>query len=88
MISNPGASSSPIALANQVLYQGFMNEKIEALDAKSGKKLWEFTLPSAFRGGFAVANGALYASNGEGGGWEAEPVPYKYSVYCFTPDGQ
>jgi len=88
MVPNPAASSSPIALANEVLYEGFMNGKIQALDAKNGKKLWDYTLPSPFRGGCAVANGAMYASNGEGGGWEAEPVSYKYSVYCFTLDGK
>lgn len=88
MVPNTAVSSSPIAVANEVLYQGFLNGKLQALDAKNGRKLWEYALPSAFRGGFAVANGALYAGNGEGGDWNAETLPYKYSLYCFTPDSK
>ena len=87
-VLNSGSHSSPIAVANRVLYQGFLSGKIEALDADNGRTLWEHTLPSAYRGGMAVANGALYSSNGEAGGSRKPPVPYKYSMYCFTVDGK
>jgi hypothetical protein len=54
-------------------------------------------MPSDFRGGASIANGALYFSNGES---EAsaqvalkkmaagQKMPYEYSVYCFTVDGK
>ena len=89
IVPNPGPQSAPIGLANGVLYQGFVEpSKIEALDAATGRKLWEFALPSEFRGGFAIANGAVYASNGEASSWKGEQLPYKHSMYCFTIDGK
>ena len=88
MVTNPLTNSSPVAVANGVFYQGFLNGKIEALDAKTGRTLWDFALPSAFRGGFSVANGAVYASNGEGGAWDPGKRTKQYSLYCFTPDGK
>src|SRR6185503_20264432 len=88
MVTNPLTNSSPVAVANGVFYQGFLNGKIEALDAKTGRTLWDFALPSAFRGGFSVANGAVYASNGEGGAWDPSKRTKQYSLYCFTPDGK
>ena len=71
-------------------------------DADTGQVLWEYTLPTARRGGFAIANGALYFSNGipgalqMGGGpsWNPREMVQKarnigtYSVYCFTVDGR
>ena len=88
MVTNNAVNSSPIAVANGVMYQGFLNGKIEALDARNGKTLWDFSLPSAFRGGFAIANGAVYAGNGEEGGFKPGDLSKKYSLYCFTPDGK
>jgi outer membrane protein assembly factor BamB len=89
IVPNPGQQSSPIAVANGVLYQGLLNPaKIEALDASSGDRLWEFALPSQFRGGVAIANGAVYTSNGQPLGWRGQQLPYAHSVYCFTVDGQ
>jgi hypothetical protein len=35
-----------------------------------------------------VANGAVYASNGQPLGWRGQQLPYQHSVYCFTVDGQ
>ncbi|MBI4444236.1 MAG: PQQ-binding-like beta-propeller repeat protein, partial [Acidobacteria bacterium] len=88
IVPNPGIQSSPIAVANGVLYQGIQNPaKIEALDAKSGRRLWEAPLPSPFRGGVSIANGAVYTSNGEPLSWVGEKAPYPYSVHCFTVDG-
>ena len=89
IIPNPNVQTSPLAVANGVLYQGFLiSNKVEALDAKTGRRLWEHALPSDFRGGVSIANGALYTSNGEAHDWEGEKVPHKFSVFCFTIDGQ
>ena len=88
-VPNLGRNSSPIAVANGVLYQGIQDPaKIEALDAKSGRRLWEFLLPSPFRGGASIANGAMYTSNGEQlRGLFTRGSDPTYSVYCFTVDG-
>ena len=88
IVPNSGLNSAPLAIANGVLYQGLVNGKVEALDAQNGRRLWEFQLPSAYRGGVAVANGAVYTSNGELTSWDGEPLPYQHSLYCFTLDGQ
>lgn len=89
IVPNPGLQSSPIGVANGVLYQGLLAPaKIEALDASSGERLWEFALPSQFRGGVSIANGAVYTSNGEPLGWSGEKMPYDHAVYCFTVDGR
>ena len=88
MVTNPVVNSSPVAVANGLFYQGFLNGKLEALDARNGRTLWDYSLPSAFRGGFAVANGAVYASNGEGGSWNPGSKGPQYSLYCFTVDGK
>ena len=97
-----GIIQGAIGGANGVLYQGFNNGRMEGLDADTGKVLWEYTLPSSRRGGFAIANGALYCSNGSPGalqlGGAAGINPPElvrafrnlgtYSVYCFTIDGR
>ena len=95
---NPSLQESPIAIANGVVYLGYIiKPKMQALDAITGKVLWEHDMPSDFRGGASIANGALYFSNGES---EAsaqvalkkmaagQKMPYEYSVYCFTVDGK
>jgi glucose dehydrogenase len=97
-----GVIQGAIAVANQVLYQGFNDGRIEALDSDSGAVLWQHALPTARYGGFAIANGAMYVSNGvpgatiEGGGpsWNPPEMVEKhrnakaYSMYCFTVDGK
>jgi len=87
IVPNSGQNAAPLAVANGVVYQGLTNGKFEALDANSGRRLWEYQLPSAFRGGTAIANGAVYASNGEPTSWAGEDLPYHHSMYCFTLDG-
>jgi outer membrane protein assembly factor BamB len=87
IVPNPAMNSSPLAAANGVLYQGLVNGTFEALDASSGRRLWAFQMPSAFRGGAAIANGAVYAGNGEPSSWSGQGLPYRHSMYCFTVDG-
>ena len=88
---NPNQSQAPLAVANGLLYQGLVvGGKVEALDVNTGRRLWEYALPSDFRGGASVANGALYLSNGEANVQNRlKPQKgYDYSVYCFTIDGK
>ena len=95
---NPALQESPIAVANGVVYLGFINKpKMQALDAMTGKVLWDHDMPSDFRGGASIANGALYFSNGESEAAAAAALkkmaaggkmPYEYSVFCFTVDGK
>jgi glucose dehydrogenase len=85
---NADMNSAPLAVANDVLYQGLVNGDFEALDAQSGRKLWGYKFPSSFRGGAAIANGAVYAGNGEPTSWGGEKLPYQHSLYCFTLDGK
>jgi outer membrane protein assembly factor BamB len=85
---NPGLQTSPIAVANGVLFQGITRPAmIEALDANTGQRLWEAAMPSAVRGGITIANGALYASNGEGAAWDGGRTAYPHSIHCFALDG-
>jgi len=96
-----GICQGPLAAANGVLYQGFNDGRMEALDADTGKVLWQHTLPTARKGGFAVANGALYVGSGvpgsglEGGAPGFTPPDMMerarnvgYSMFCFTLDGK
>jgi outer membrane protein assembly factor BamB len=89
MVPNLGRNSSPLAVANGVLYQGIQKPaKIEALNAKTGERLWEAPMPSPYRGGASIANGAVYTSNGELLSGLLTRGSYPYSVYCFTIDGK
>ena len=97
-----GICQGPLAVANGVLYQGFNDGRMEGLDADTGKVLWQQMLPTARKGGFAVANGALYIGNGlPGSGIEGGAPGYTppdmterarkaggYSMSCFTVDGK
>jgi outer membrane protein assembly factor BamB len=83
-VHNPAINQAPVAVANGVFYQGLMDGKISALDADSGDPLWEYELASGHRGGIAIANGALYTSNG--GSFQTGQEE-KYSMSCFTVDG-
>jgi len=88
---NPFPGEAPLAVANGVLYQGYIvGHKVEALDAMTGRRIWEYTLPSDFRGGVSIANGALYTSNGDSAVERRldDKRKYDYSVYCFTIDGK
>ncbi len=88
IVPNPAMNSAPISVANGVLYQGLLDGTFEALDAETGRRLWEYKMPSAYRGGAAIANGAVFTSNGEPSAWSGERLPYQHSVYCFTVGGE
>lgn len=84
-VHNGATNQAPVAVANGVLYQGLMDGRLQALDAGTGEQLWEYNLPSGHRGGIAIANGSLFASNG---GPFRRDTTEKYAMLCFTIDGQ
>ena len=87
-IPNSSLIRGPVAVANGVFYQGFIDGTVEAVDARNGRSLWDFQLPSPHRGGIAIANGALYTSNGELlGTSEEEERERRHSLYAFSVDG-
>ena len=83
-VHNTAVNRAPVAVANEVFYQGLMDGTLEAMDVATGERLWEYQLPSGHRGGIAITNGAMYVSNG---GPFREGQTKKYSMYCFTVDG-
>lgn len=86
MVPNTGSHSGPLSIANGIVFQGSSNpHKIEALSAKTGHRLWSYLLPSLYRGGITVANGAVYTTNGDGLGWKPGGGPF--SIHCLTLDG-
>ena len=65
-----------------------MDGTLEALDAESGRVLWNYKLPTAHRGGIAIANGTLYAGSGEPSGATEEIARAgRYFMYAFSIDG-
>lgn len=86
---NEAVTWGPVAVANGVFYQGLADNSLEALDAEEGRSLWKYQLPTLHRGGIAIANGALYTSNGAPmTGWTPEQVrSHDYLVHAFTVDG-
>ena len=84
-VHNPATQGAPPAVANGVYYQSLMDGMLSGWDADTGDPLWEYKMPSGNRGGIAIANGALYTSNG--GPFPAGQKP-KYGMYCFTVDGR
>ena len=85
-IANKSTTLGPIAIANGVLYQGFADGMLEAVDAETGKQLWTSKVPTMYRGGFAVANGMVYASNGapNTNRWDRSQ---RYLLHAFSIDG-
>lgn len=80
-VHNKATNQAPVAVANGLFFQGLMDGRLEALDADTGEQLWEHTLLSGHRGGIAIANGAIYASNG--GPFRREQTE-KYVMQCFA----
>jgi len=85
--ANDTMHMAPLASANNVLYQGFMDGLLEALDMETGRSLWQFRMPSPHRGGIAIANGAVYASNGETT-LGSKAMTDRHFIYAFTVDGK
>lgn len=84
-VPNQAMVGAPPAVANSVFYQCLMDGSLSAWDADTGDPLWDYKLPSGGRGGIAIANGALYTSNGVP--MRAEETP-RYSMFSFTVDGK
>lgn len=84
-VHNEATNQAPVAVANGLFYQGLMDGRLQALDTDTGELLWEYKLPSGHRGGIAIANGAIYGSNG--GPFRREQTK-KYVMQCFTIDGE
>ena len=76
---------APVCVANGVFYQSLYDGSLEAFDAHTGRPLWQSNLPSTSRVGLVIADGTLYTSNGEGGGFAPEKP---YSVYAYRSDGR
>jgi outer membrane protein assembly factor BamB len=58
--TNNWGGFSPPAVANGIVYVGSFDEKIHAVDAYTGHKLWDYQAGD-FHSGPAVANGGVYA---------------------------
>ena len=61
-------TSSP-AVANGVVYIASFDEKVYALDATNGAKLWSYALDSQVLTSPVVANGVVYVGSGNGTGY-------------------
>jgi outer membrane protein assembly factor BamB len=84
-LPNTAVIRGPVAIANGVFYQAFVDGALQAINSEDGRTLWEYQLPTAHRGGITIANGALYTSNGALlGTSEEEENEHTYSVYAFT----
>lgn len=86
-VANSAPISGPVAVANQVFYQGLEDGTLEAIDTASGEQLWKHQLPGMIRGGMAIANGHLYTSTGDTVGWTVQAATRgkSYAVYAFEP---
>lgn len=87
-VHNASTVSAGICVAGGVLFQGQGSGALQALDAETGRLLWEDRVPSQCRG-IVVANAAVYAAHGEpyvqsrdGGALG----PAGYSVHAFGLD--
>ncbi|HYK83867.1 MAG TPA: PQQ-binding-like beta-propeller repeat protein [Ktedonobacteraceae bacterium] len=65
-VANYAGSSSAPAVANGVVYVGFDNGLILALDATNGTTLWHYTAGSYVRSSPTIVNGALYIGSDGG----------------------
>ncbi len=86
-IANPAFARGPVAVANEVFYQGLANGMLEAVDVNSGEQLWTHQFPEILRGGMAISKGTLYTSTGDTLGWRPGGDKH-YAVYAFSSDDQ
>ena len=85
-LPNSSTVRAPVAVANGVFYQGLLDGGLEALDVDTGRQLWKYQLPSSHRGGFAIANGRLYTSNGEIA-LRGKATTDRHSIHAFSVSG-
>ena len=89
LVANAAASLGPVAVANQVFYQGLEDGTLEAIDAGTGERLWMQKLPRMIRGGVSIANGWMYTATGASQSWRPEDTDpsQTYGLYAFQPSG-
>lgn len=86
-VANPATSVGPVAVANEVFYQGLENGTLEAIDTANGRQLWTYQLPRRIRGGVSIANGWLYTATGLSPSWRLDDTSSgeTYGIYAFQP---
>lgn len=86
-VLNQAMVSCGVAVANGIFFLGQADGLLQALDAETGARLWEYRLPSTCRG-VAVADGVLYAAHGEVYVIDGKGLSDGYSVHAFTAGGR
>lgn len=61
-LRSPGSA----ACDGNVVFRGFIDKYVDAIDAVSGKQIWQLDVHDAIWGSLAVAEGRLYACSGPG----------------------
>ena len=86
-VANPATSLGPVAVANEVFYQGLENGTLEAIDTANGRQLWTYQLPRMIRGGVSIANGWLYTATGRSQSWRLDDTSSAetFGIYAFQP---
>ncbi|MEV5754099.1 PQQ-binding-like beta-propeller repeat protein [Actinoallomurus sp. NPDC052308] len=67
-----GHDKAPLTYANGVLYGGSTSGHMYAMDAATGKILWDYKGVGSSMGGPAVVNGFAYWGNGYTASWATE----------------
>ena len=81
-----GIDLGPTAVANGVVYAGSLTGDMYALDANTGKVIWQFHGEGASNAGPAVVDGTLYWGNGYNHLGIPEGSP-STSFYVFSLNG-
>jgi polyvinyl alcohol dehydrogenase (cytochrome) len=88
--------SSQPAVVDGIVYFGSWDKKQYALDAKTGKKVWEFNVGSPSRTGAAYGKGVIFFADVEGNlyalrantgelKWKVRIDPHKYTTGTSSP---
>jgi outer membrane protein assembly factor BamB/tetratricopeptide (TPR) repeat protein len=67
--SNDELITTPPVFADEVIYFGTQDGRVQAVDAASGEGLWEFRTGAAIRGEPLVVPGAVFVGNARGELW-------------------
>jgi outer membrane protein assembly factor BamB len=59
-----GQVQSGIAVANGTVYAGDSSGNLYAVNARNGRKIWEYATSAVIESGIAVANGIVYFGGG------------------------